>query len=124
MRKILAILKEDFETVPFHNFRIILKKEMDIKYGGTCSDKTLYLKQKLDSYGIKSNLHSAKIKGNDIHRLLKTIIEGKPYFLDVGLGWPLIQPISLSENESFSYFGLHFKTEIENNKINVCKQNP
>lgn len=123
MKQILLILKEDFETVPFHNFRIILNKEMELKYGGTCSDKTLFLKQKLDLLGIKSNLHSAKINGNEIHRLLKINIKNEPYFLDVGLGWPLMCPISLKEKMNFNFFGLYFKTEIKKNELTLYKQN-
>ncbi len=121
--KILKILKHDFETVPFHNFRIILNKKMELKYGGTCSDKTLFLKQKLEVLGIKSNLHSAKIDGNEIHRLLKIEINNEPYLLDVGLGWALMHPISLKENMNFNFFGLYFKTEIINNELFLYKQN-
>jgi hypothetical protein len=121
MKRIIEIIKEDYETIPFHNFRIILKKDMNIKLGGTCSDRTLYLRQKLDSSGIKTNLHSAKINGKDIHRLLK--INREPYFLDVGLGWPLMQPISLTQNMNFNFFGLYFKTKIIKNQISVYKLN-
>ncbi len=123
MKHILSILKEDFETIPFHNFRIILNRKMELKYGGTCSDKTLFLKQKLDLLGIKSNLHSAKINGNEIHRLLKIDIKNESYFLDVGLGWPLMYPISLKENMSFNFFGLNFKTVIKKKELTLYKQN-
>jgi len=120
---LLKILKHDFETVPFHNFRLILNKEMELCYGGTCSDRTIYLKQKLDLLGIKSKLHSAQINGKDMHRLLKITIEGAPFLLDVGLGWPLIFPISLNNEEVFNIFGLTFKTTIKNEKLTLLKKN-
>jgi arylamine N-acetyltransferase len=118
---ILNILKHDYETVPFHNFRILLNKDMELESGGTCSDRTLYLKQKLQLKGIKSKLHYATIKGKNIHRLLKIEIDKDPYFLDTGLGWPLIYPISLIRNEFFNFYGLTFKTIIENDKLFLFK---
>ena len=121
INQIIQILKKDFETVPFHNFRIVLKKEMELKYGGTCSDRTLYLKQKLDALGFETFLHSAKIKGKEIHRLLKIEINNEPYFLDVGLGWPLMLPISLKQDIEYNFFGLHFKTRINKNEITLFK---
>jgi len=123
MNQIIQILKQDYETVPFHNFRIILKKDMELKYGGTCSDRTLYLKQKLDALGIETFLHSARIKGKEIHRMLKIEINNEFYFLDVGLGWSLMLPISLKQNMKYNFFGLHFKTEINKNEITLYKKN-
>jgi len=123
MNQIIQILKQDYETVPFHNFRIILKKEMELKHGGTCSDRTLYLKQKLEALGIETFLHSAKIKGKEIHRMLKIEINNEFYFLDVGLGWSLMLPISLKQNMKYNFFGLHFKTEINKNEITLYKKN-
>ena len=97
MNEILNILRTDFETIPFHNFRLLLNVSLPLEYGGTCSDKTVYLKQQLDSLNIKTNLHSAIIKGKEMHRLLKININDEDFLLDVGLGWPLIYPLSLKK---------------------------
>jgi len=119
---LIEIIKKDFETVPFHNFRLILNRDMNLELGGTCSDRTIYMKHKLDKFGIDSSLHSAKINGLDIHRMLKVKIENEPYILDIGLGWPLLHPISLINEMKFNFFGLYFETKIHNGKLSLYKK--
>ena len=123
MNKLLKILKNDYETIPFHNFRLLLNEDMPLVYGGTCSDKTVYLKHKLDLINIESKLHSAFINGKEMHRLLKININSEAFLLDVGLGWPLIYPLSLKNEININCFGLFFKTKIKENVFELYKFN-
>lgn len=114
MQLINKLLIEDLRSVPFHNFRLIINKEMPLELGGTCSDKTLFFQNKLKHHNIESILHFAKINGKEVHRLLKIVIDNQEYLLDVGLGWPIIYPIPINRNSHLIYNGLEFKTVIHN----------
>jgi len=121
MNKINEILLNDFKTIPFHNFWMILNERPILELGGTCSDKTIFLKEKLREKGFKTRLHSARINGKSIHRLLKININKRDYLLDVGLGWPIIEPIPLFEETSFKFYGVEFKTKIKNEILTLIR---
>lgn len=122
MKLINKLLIENLKDVPFHNFRLILEREMPLELGGTCSDKTLFFQKKLKEKNIESILHSARIKGKEIHRLLKVKINNQDFFLDIGLGWPIIYPIPVDRNISYKFYGLEFKTEIHNDLLVLCRK--
>jgi len=121
MNEINKILLDDYKLVPFHNFWLLLNKKPIQELGGTCSDKTLFLKKKLLIEGVNSNLHSAVINNKNIHRLLKIDIDNKKYFLDVGLGWPIVKPVPIFKNIELNHYGVKFKTEIKNNVLTLSR---
>ena len=122
--EITKLIKENFETVPYHNFWLILGSGLNpSEQGGICTDRNLYFYKILKEKGFAVKLHSAKINGENIHQLIKIDILGKPFLIDVGLGWAIMKPIPLYQNSKQRSFGLEFKTVIKNNQLRLYKVN-
>ena len=86
------ILLEKFQQEPFHNFYLLNNiQPTTTKFGGTCSDKALSYLKSVKTAGLKAYLHTARIGGEEIHRLVRLEINNQRYFADVGNGWPSIQ---------------------------------
>jgi len=120
--EINRIIRENFETVPYHNFWLILGTGLNpTSQGGICTDKNFYLYKLLYNKGFYVKLHSAQINGQNIHQLIKIEIEEKSYLIDVGLGWPILQPIPLFTHSIWQNFGIEFKTEIKRNILYVYR---
>jgi arylamine N-acetyltransferase len=120
--EIIKIIKQDYETVPYHNFWLVLETGLNpSSQGGICTDRNFYLFQKLKRRDFSVKLHSAQINGKNIHQLIKIDIENKPFLIDVGLGWAIMQPIPLNYESEQNSFGVNFKTKIINNQLYLYK---
>ena len=120
--EITKLIKENFETVPYHNFWLILGSGLNpSEQGGICTDRNFYFYKILKKKGFSVKLHSAQINGENIHQLIKIDISGKPFLIDVGLGWVIMKPIPLNSNSKQRSFGLEFKAVIENNQLYLYK---
>jgi len=120
--EITKIIKQDYETVPYHNFWLVLETGLNpSNQGGICTDRNFYLFQKLEERGFSVKLHSAQINGQNIHQLIKIDIENEPFLIDVGLGWAIMQPIPLNYESEQNAFGLNFKTKIIDNQLYLYK---
>jgi acetyltransferase-like isoleucine patch superfamily enzyme len=110
---------------PFHNlfFLYELKDVFASEYGGTCSDRTIHFKNKLDKKfkctSIDIKLHRAFINGKKTHTILKIEIDSKIYFCDVGMGFPISKLIPSYKNIEFISYEIGFKSVVDNNKITV-----
>ena len=120
--EITKLIKENFETVPYHNFWLILGSGLNpSEQGGICTDRNFYFYKTLEKKGFFVKLHSAQINGENIHQLIKIDISGKLFLIDVGLGWAIMKPIPLNSNSKQRSFGLEFKAVIENNQLYLYK---
>ena len=128
----VSILKAEIETdidyflknVPFHNLFFLYNIDVvPSLYGGTCSDRTKYFKQVLDEkykdFPINIKYHRAFIKGKETHTILKITLINEVYFIDVGMGYPILKLIPSNANMSFSAFGINFRTIVEEKQIIV-----
>ena len=117
------VLLKKFQTEPFHNFYLIYNLQpKTLKYGGTCSDKTLSLLYTLKEMGIPARLHSSIINDQEIHRLVSVIINGKVYFADVGNGWPSIKLFPKDHEIVYSNYGITYRSTIQNKSVYVYQE--
>ncbi|PKH64207.1 hypothetical protein CXF61_12675 [Psychrobacter sp. 4Dc] len=114
------ILLDKFKQEPFHNLYLLNNVHpATMAYGGTCSDKALSYLDATKAVGLDAYLHSARIGGKDIHRLVRLEIGNQRYFADIGNGWPSIQLIPAATPILYECYGMHFRTTIENDVITV-----
>lgn len=122
--KLIDIIRKDYETVPYHNLRLILKLGLKPSiHGGICTDRNLYLFAKLREEGFLAKLHSAEINNLNIHQPIKVSIDSKSYLVDVGLGWPIMKPIPLFQDSIQKAFGVEFNAKIIDNKLFLYRIN-
>lgn len=114
------ILLEKFRQEPFHNLYLLNGMEpLTTRYGGTCSDKTLSYLEAARASGLDAYLHSARIGGQEIHRLVRLEIEGQRYFADIGNGWPSVQLFPAEKPVAYQCYGMGYRTEIKDGVITV-----
>ncbi|WP_201540858.1 hypothetical protein [Psychrobacter sp. 1044] len=114
------ILLDKFKQEPFHNLYLLNNVHpATMAYGGTCSDKALSYLDATKAVGLDAYLHSARIGGKDIHRLVRLEIGNQRYFADIGNGWPSIQLIPAATPILYECYGMRFRTTIENDVITV-----
>ena len=115
-----SLMLEKFKTEPFHNLYFFYKQiPKTLKFGGTCSDKTLSFFCKLSEIGIEAHLHSAFIKNKEIHRMVSVIIDGKTYYADVGNGWPSIKLFPEDYEIEYTCYGLIYSTVINEKSLDI-----
>lgn len=111
LEKIEGMLYDEFCRTSFHN---LLFQGYQPSYvsdlGGTCTDKVLAFKARLDREGISSRLHCGYIQRDFPHRLLYLKVDGNEYFADVGNGWPSIRLFPANREISYSAYGIRFST--------------
>ena len=114
------LLFEKFKTEPFHNLYLLHQKSPTTHlYGGTCSDKTLSYLGAAKNAGLDAHLHSARINGQEIHRLVRLEIDNERYFADIGNGWPSIKLYSATRPVRYECYGMCFRTNIDNGTVSV-----
>jgi len=114
------ILLDKFKLEPFHNLYLLNNIEPKNFYnGGTCSDKTLSYLSGARKNNLEAYLHTARIGGLNIHRLIRLEINNQRYFADVGNGWPSIQLYPAFKNVNYKAYGMVFRTEINDDVITV-----
>lgn len=114
------ILLNKFKKEPFHNLYLLNNVQpITTVYGGTCSDKAISYLAAAKAVGLEAYLHSARIGGQDIHRLVRLEIDNQRYFADIGNGWPSIQLFPASHPIVYECYGMRFRTSIENGVITV-----
>ncbi|PSW19069.1 hypothetical protein C9I94_24165 [Photobacterium swingsii] len=114
------ILLDKFKQEPFHNLYLLNNVQPSTTaYGGTCSDKTLSYLEAAKVAGFDAHLHSARIGGQDIHRLVRLEIGNQRYFADIGNGWPSIQLFPAATPIVYECYGMRYRTEIENGVITI-----
>lgn len=114
------ILLDKFKQEPFHNIYLLNNVlPTTTLYGGTCSDKTLSYLEAVKAAGLDAHLHSARIDGQEIHRLVRLEIGNLRYFADIGNGWPSIQLFPSTTPIVYECYGMRYRTEIENGVITV-----
>lgn len=114
------ILLNKFKQEPFHNLYLLNKVEpVTTNYGGTCSDKTLSYLATAKAAGLDAFLHSARIGGQEIHRLVRLEILNRRYFADIGNGWPSIQLYPAAVPIEYECYGMRFRSTIEKGVITV-----
>ena len=115
-----ALMLEKFRTEPFHNLGLLYGEHLRaVVPGGTCSDKTLSFLSAAGRAGFDVALHSARIGGQEVHRLARVHIAGRVFFADVGNGWPALRLYPADREVAFRCFGMGFRTEIEGEGLRV-----
>lgn len=113
------------KTYPFHNLFSLynLENVMASEYGGTCSDRTLHFKNKLEekfqSSNVEIKLHRAFINNQKTHTILRIDIDNSIYFCDVGMGFPITKLLPVDKNIDFVSYGIKFKSVVEEDIITV-----
>ena len=114
------ILLKKFEKEPFHNLYLLHNVQAtSTEFGGTCSDKTLSYLVAAKAAGLDAHLHSARIDGQETHRLVRLEIENQRYFADIGNGWPSIQLYPAESPIVYECYGMRFRTEVENGVLSI-----
>lgn len=114
------ILLDKFQREPFHNFYLLNDVQPTTGvYGGTCSDKTLSYLEAAKSAGLDAHLHSARIGGKEIHRLVRLEIDNQRYFADIGNGWPSIHLFPANTPIEYECYGMAYRTRVEEGVITV-----
>ena len=114
------LMFKHFSTIPFHNLNLLYgQPDKGVIPGGTCSDKTLAFLSEARESGFNARLHTAYIGGKEIHRLIRTSINGRTYYADVGNGWPTLKLIPSDEDIAFSCYGMKYRTEVCNEWVRV-----
>lgn len=114
------ILLDKFQQEPFHNFYLLNDiQPTTLLYGGTCSDKTLSYLEAVKAAGLDAHLHSARIGGNEIHRLVRLEIDNQRYFADIGNGWPSIHLFPADTPIEYECYGMTYRTKIKDGAITV-----
>ncbi len=128
---LLTIIEKEIGTflrkVPFHNLFYLYDISIPpSSHGGTCTDRTKYFKQLIDKKykdsGLVTSFHRASIGGEETHTILKIIINDKVYFIDVGMGFPLIKLIPSDVDFSYTAMGIQFHSSVNGDEI-VVKSN-
>ncbi|OXM82659.1 arylamine N-acetyltransferase [Paenibacillus rigui] len=71
--------------------------------GGNCYILNVHFGQLLDSLGFQTEL--VRATGGNVHLANRVTVEGRSYYVDVGYGAPLFEPLSLEEQPRFSRCG-------------------
>lgn len=117
------LLLHHFRTQPFHNLNLLYNNGEPFGLpGGTCSDKTLSYLADAKAQGLNAHLHTAFIGGQEIHRLVRFLINGDTYFADVGNGWPTIKLIPAARNIDYSCYSMRYRTEVDADWVRVFHQ--
>jgi len=115
-----SVLHEKFVTEPFHSlyhlYGLANTQNLDLSYGGTCSDKALSYIQALQKEHITAGIHSACIGGKPIHRVVRIVINEQVYFADPGNGWPAIKLYPAFCSSMFQCFGMTFRSKLIRNQ--------
>ena len=119
-RAIETLMLDKFRTEPFHNLRLMYGHgAAALVPGGTCSDKTLSFVDAARKAGHDVGLHSARIDGEEKHRLARLNVKGRSVFADVGNGWPALMLYPADQNVAFRCYGVGFRTEISGTSMSV-----
>jgi hypothetical protein len=111
LRAVEALMLHHFETLPFHNLYQRLGLPIRTRaFGGTCSDKTLSFLEDVRGLGVEASLHSALIKGQEIHRLVRMRLGGLHFFADVGNGWPSTRLFPRDVSTAYRSFGIGYRS--------------
>ena len=115
LENIEKLIKNNLETVPYHNFWLLLETGYNpTLLGGICTDKNVFLYNQLLNKKYNVKLHSAQINGENIHKIIKLFHLEEEYIIDVGLGWPILKPIPLKGVNVFSSYGVEFISKVIN----------
>lgn len=110
---------------PFHNLFILYKNGNIVapEFGGTCSDRSMHFKVKLEKKFKNSNidfkLHRAYINDKDTHTIIRININNNIYFADVGMGFPMVKLFPASMGIKFESYGIKFESTVINNSLSV-----
>jgi len=120
IRAVEALMRKKFRTEPFHNLYLLYSiPQTTLAHGGTCSDKTLSLHQALQGLGVPASLHTAFIRGEEIHRLVSVQLGSRRFFADVGNGWPSIKLYPLDREVSYACYGMRFRSAIQGRRMSI-----
>ena len=115
-----ALMLDKFETEPFHNLYQRLGLPVRTRaFGGTCSDKTLSFLEAARGMGVEASLHSALIRGQAIHRLVRVRIDERTFSADVGNGWPSTRLFPQDEPTAFQSFGIGYRSEPLDGRLRI-----
>jgi len=110
---------------PFHNL-FLLYGFNDIfasKFGGTCSDRSVQFKNKLEKKfqhcNIDIKLHRAFINGKKTHTIIRLIIDKEVFFIDVGMGFPITKLLPIDIDMEFISYNVKFKSTVVNDELVV-----
>jgi arylamine N-acetyltransferase len=111
LRKIISGI---IEHIPFQNISMLtdkrvrpnskkIKHDMLSGHGGLCTVRNPFLQQLLVAIGFEARFVSSTINEPDCHISILVNIDGDDWWVDVGNGYPYLEPIKLGS----SYIGSH-----------------
>lgn len=115
-----SLLLHHFRHAPFHNLDLLYNNGAPLGLpGGTCSDKSLSFLADARQANLDAHLHSARIGGQEVHRLVRLRIHGETYFADVGNGWPAVRLFPAGRAINYHCFGMRYRTEVTRGHVRV-----
>ena len=114
IERLRIIIQQFLARVPFQNLTMLVGPmrrptwseicdEMLCGNGGLCTTRNPFLKALLERLGFDVCFVSASMVKPDCHIGLLVFIEGKEYWVDVGNGYPYIEPYPIDSGEVVSH---------------------
>ena len=124
------IIKGTLTTIPFNNLAMLtrpkiaptkkeIKKDMLTGLGGLCTTINPFLCALLHQLGFKVNLLSASIMKPDSHIVLMVNIANLDYWVDLGNGFPYLEPLPLINKAEASHPFLKWRLIKQNDEWHV-----
>ncbi|WP_299591310.1 arylamine N-acetyltransferase [uncultured Microbulbifer sp.] len=118
--EIEQMILDEFQATPFHNlFYLEWCIPSRALGGGTCSDKVLALRTRLQCANVSARLHNSWINDQLCHRVLALELDDGVYYADVGNGWPSFRLFPADREVRYKAFGIVFQTRLRNQFLDV-----
>lgn len=125
-----SIVSGIFENIPFQNFSMLtndwvrpsvtmIKEDMLSGLGGLCTIRNPFLHEFLRALGFDVRFVSSTINEPDCHISLIVKINEEDWWVDVGNGYPYLEPIRLGDNEVKSNWFMQYQLKSENDRYCV-----
>lgn len=125
-----SIVSGILEYIPFQNFSMLtnewirpseamIKKDMLSGLGGLCTVRNPFLHQFLKALGFEVRFASATMLEPDCHISLIVTIEGNDWWVDVGNGYPYMDPIQLGDENMKSNWFMDYKLVLVDGRFYV-----
>jgi len=118
------------EHIPFQNVTMLtnkwerpsndmIKNDMLSGIGGLCTVRNPFLHEFLKHLGFHVNFVSSTISEPDCHISLIVKINDEDWWVDIGNGFPYLDPVKLGDNSTKSNWFMNYKLEFEDGRFHV-----
>jgi len=115
-----SIIQGVYATIPFQNFTMLCRPktpptqeqiiaDMLSGLGGLCTTSNPFLCALLQAMGFKAGLHLVSMDKPDCHIGVLVSLKKRCYFVDVGNGFPYLEPLELSVGEKYKVMSFEYE---------------